>query len=581
MNSGFFRTISGRVSLAIGLTLIVLQSANLYTTAHEEMEIEINAEIKSARNLILMAESVRQNMEKKWELGLFSPQTLRNIEASSPEERKAKILASVPVVSAWESAKAKAAEGGFEFRTPRKGARNPDNEPDFVEQEALDYFADNPKAVEYHIIDEEINSIRYFRPVRLGEVCMNCHGDPANAESIWGNANGRDITGFLMDGKKVGDLHGSFEIIRSLDEADADLYKHLLVSAIESLIGLLIAMGIIHYAIKRLVSDPVKSALHNISTAEEQNDMTLKLDESGTGEIADLSQAFNRFTQRLRKVMSEVVTASKELESSSEVLLMITNETSEAMNSQEQETNQVATAITQMTATIAEVAQSASSAAVAAEKASSETNNGTYVVGTTKDSINQLANEISSTSDLINQLENDSEAIGSVLDVIRGIAEQTNLLALNAAIEAARAGDQGRGFAVVADEVRSLAQRTQESTAEIQAMIERLQAGTANAVEAMLRGQNQANESVDTANKASEALEAISNSIDTINHMNTQIATASEEQSVVTEEVNRSVTTISNMSKETVENTINLSSATNQLKSVSARLASLISSFRI
>lgn len=152
-----FNSIGARFGLIVGLVMTVLVGALFTAYISSSKESVIESEIHAARNLILMAESVRQNMEQKWDLGLFSPETLKNIEYKTQEERKAKILATVPVVAAWESAKAKAKEGGFEFKTPRRGARNKNNEPDAVEGEALDFFAKNPNAKDHYVIDEKIN----------------------------------------------------------------------------------------------------------------------------------------------------------------------------------------------------------------------------------------------------------------------------------------------------------------------------------------------------------------------------------------------------------------------------------------
>ena len=574
-------SIGVRVGLGIAATLIILQSVSLYLATQDERQLKIESEVNGARNLILMAESVRENMERKWELGLFSPESIKAIEASSAAEKKTKILATVPVVSAWESAKAKAKEGGFEFRTPREGARNPNNNPDAVESEVLDYFRNNPNATERYVIDEGMNAIRYFRPVRLGAVCMNCHGDPATAKAIWGTDDGYDITGFKMDGKKVGDLHGAFEVIRSLAAADAKTQQAINVGIAETIIGLVIAMGVIWWTISKLVSRPVNLALNTITRAEETNDLTLKLDESVKGEVGDLAKAFNCFTSRLRGFMGDIVGASGQLAGAAEQLNDITHSTADAVQAQQGETQQVATAMEEMTATVAEVAQSAEAAAQAANAATEETQRGEKVVSSSRDNISRLANDTRGTSDIIKQLEKDSDAIGSILDVIRGIAEQTNLLALNAAIEAARAGEQGRGFAVVADEVRTLAQRTQKSTAEIQEMIEKLQSGAKNAVGAMGRGTDQALESVAQAEKASEALAAIANAINTIDGMNTQIATASVEQSSVAEEVNRNISNIHQASHQTADSTVELGNASNELKDLATQLQTLVGTYKV
>ncbi|KAF0861662.1 PAS domain-containing protein [Pseudomonas sp. LD120] len=213
---------------------------------------------------------------------------------------------------------------------------------------------------------------------------------------------------------------------------------------------------------------------------------------------------------------------------------------------QQAETDQVAAAIHQMAASVAEVASHAQQASVAADQAESETREGHQLVGESRSAVMRLASELERATEVIHQLEGHSTDITGVLEVIRSIAEQTNLLALNAAIEAARAGEQGRGFAVVADEVRGLAQRTQDSTNEIQRMISTLQNGARNAVEAMQHSSQHVESSVDQAKRAAEALDGISQRVNQITEMSLQIAAAVEEQSAVSEDINRNIMGIRN-----------------------------------
>jgi len=234
-----------------------------------------------------------------------------------------------------------------------------------------------------------------------------------------------------------------------------------------------------------------------------------------------------------------------------------------------------------MSATVLEIARSAEVAATSAVDAEKEAQTGMQVMEKSTEAIKSLANEVNDAAEVINQLQNDSENIGSVLDVIKGIAEQTNLLALNAAIEAARAGEQGRGFAVVADEVRTLASRTQESTQEIQSMIERLQSGSSKAVDAMNSGSKTAQSSVEIASDAAKSLKNIVDGINTISEMNTHIASAAEEQSTVAQDIEQSIVRISSLSEKTVEGSSRVANATNDLSSLEQEMRELISSFKI
>jgi methyl-accepting chemotaxis protein len=233
-----------------------------------------------------------------------------------------------------------------------------------------------------------------------------------------------------------------------------------------------------------------------------------------------------------------------------------------------------------MTATIQEVARNASLAAEATGEASAKASHGREVVAEVVASVQGLATEMEGTAGVIHDLDQHSSAIGTVLDVIRGVAEQTNLLALNAAIEAARAGEQGRGFAVVADEVRALAQRTQESTEEIQDMIQRLQGGTRAAVESVGRGQARLQESEALTGKADAALEAILASVQTINDMNTQIAAAAEEQGTVAGEINRNVVSIDELSGAVAELVGRTTQSAEDLRQQLAALETTVSQVR-
>jgi methyl-accepting chemotaxis protein len=234
-----------------------------------------------------------------------------------------------------------------------------------------------------------------------------------------------------------------------------------------------------------------------------------------------------------------------------------------------------------MSASAMEVSKNAERVAVAASDAKREAQNGQQVVGQTVESISKLSGEVELASEVMNNLKGESENIGTVLDVIRGIAEQTNLLALNAAIEAARAGEQGRGFAVVADEVRTLAGRTQQSTQEIQKMIESLQGGTNQAVSVMDRSREMTRESVEFANEAGQYLETITHSVGEISDMTSQIATASEQQSAVVESVNQSVVAITDLANRTSDGAERVTGNSRQLTEMANSLKDLVKHFKI
>ncbi|MCW8906563.1 MAG: methyl-accepting chemotaxis protein [Sedimenticola sp.] len=315
--------------------------------------------------------------------------------------------------------------------------------------------------------------------------------------------------------------------------------------------------------------------------SEGEGDLTVSLPVKGRDEIADVSRGFNRFVEKTRETIQEVMEASNQVNASVGELSNINARTNQIITRQQSETDQVATAMNQMVATVQEVARSVSEAADAAGSANSEADSGRQVVNDTISKIDQLAAEVEAATRVLERVESDSQKVGTVLDVIRDIAEQTNLLALNAAIEAARAGEQGRGFAVVADEVRTLAGRTQKSTEEIQVMIESLQDGTREAVDVMQRGQSMTGDTVDRAAKAGEALLAITEAVGSITNMTTQVASAAEEQNAVAEEINANIVNISGMGQETSEAAQNSSVAAEQLSQLAATLERAVSRFRV
>ena len=298
-------------------------------------------------------------------------------------------------------------------------------------------------------------------------------------------------------------------------------------------------------------------------------------------EIGLLLQAAKSMVDRLHGMVGGISEVSGRLTSSAANVYSITKETRNGIESQQSDIEQVATAIAEMAASVQDVARSAVSAAEATRQADSEAENGKQVVALTIDSTNALAAEVENAAEVINKLEGDSEQIGSILDVIRGIAEQTNLLALNAAIEAARAGEQGRGFAVVADEVRTLAGRTQHSTQEIQQMIEQLQARAKSAAGVMEEGRKQAQLSTRQAALARDALMDITSSVNRISEMNVQIATATEEQSAVAEEINRNVTGITDVSQRTASAAEQTARASEELSGLANELQETTRQFRV
>jgi len=280
-------------------------------------------------------------------------------------------------------------------------------------------------------------------------------------------------------------------------------------------------------------------------------DLTQRLDASRADELGDLARGFNRFLDSQRDMIGEVLTTSERLRTAVGQVARVVDNTAERSGRQQEMTDMVATAVHEMGLTVQEIAQNAGNAAVASQNAREEAMQARQVVGGSIRHIESMSDEIGLAASAVGELAEQVASIDQVLAVIRGISEQTNLLALNAAIEAARAGDMGRGFAVVADEVRTLARRTQSSTDEIQQMIGSLKQGAENAVSSMHSGQAATGTGVESSQRTGASLTAITGQVERISDMNHQVATATEEQSAVTEEINRNVQGISDLARAT------------------------------
>ena len=388
--------------LLLGGVLTGLYSRSAADTSQEQV-------VNKARAIVMAAESTREEMADKWHQGIFTAEMLRTW---AEEGKREKLLAAVPVVTAWRAAMKKAKEGGYELRVPKLQPRNPQNRPDPVEARVLQLFERDNRS-EYFEIDRERNAVRYFRPIRLTEECLLCHGDPSTSQALWGNGNGLDPTGGRMEGWKTGEVHGAFEVVQSLDEADAA--RAARVWQFTGIVALCLALGLaaMGWFMRRQVIRPLEVEFHNLM--------------EGTAHVSAAAHHVAASSEMLASGASEQAASLEQTSASMEEMASMTRRNSEH-------------------------ARSAAS-----------------LMLTVDDSVHESNAALGTMVGAMRDIESSSAQVSKIIKTIDEIAFQTNILALNAAVEAARAGDAGMGFAVVADEVRSLAQRSAaaaRSTAE-------------------------------------------------------------------------------------------------------------------
>ncbi len=362
---------------------------------------------------------------------------------------------------------------------------------------------------------------------------------------------------------------------QAVDKIDNASFQTKVVEAVAILVAVIVSIMVVR---------PLKSSLDEVNHALQVfacGNLTHKLDDSGHDEFAVLAANCNRLVDSLRSVITGILDRSTQLAAAAEETSSVTTQTTVGIKQQKDQVNMASTATTELNLSARQVSQSAERALAQIKQADEEARHVREIAEENKLIILALADEVSSAGQVINKVHSDSAAIGSILDVIRGIAEQTNLLALNAAIEAARAGEQGRGFAVVADEVRSLASRTQDSTSEIQQMIEILQQGTEEAVRVMELGRSKAGSCVDKTEQANAALETISDSVHKAYDSGMRIADAAQEQNAVSQRASGKLDEIAMISEETAAGAEQTAASSHQVAQLAEELKTSVGEFRV
>ena len=516
--------------------------------------------IQIARAVVTTTESARESMAEHWRDGLITTEILQKWASEGEVDR---IVSLVPVITAFRTAMANAGDGGYQFRVPKFQPRDPSNEPDQFEARVLRKIKAE-HLDEYYEIDEATNSIRYFRPIRLTQECMICHGDPATSDELWGNDQGLDPTGMVMEGWKVGEIHGAFEVIQYLDAADRELtetvWKGIALVLGVGAVGIVLFVGFINRsisrplagvmaAISRIVKGDVTASVQAVSDDEfgqltdafgevieymqemaaaadqlAQGDLTAEVEPRSDADV--LANSVRHMSSILREVFGALNERAQRLGTAAQHLSAISEQVAGSVGTVSSNAQTVSTAAEQMSVNMKDVSQSAersseniTTVATATEEMtatiaeiSNSAEKARQVTGTAVDTVEHTARRI-------DELGTAAQAIGKVIEVIVEIAEQTKLLSLNATIEAASAGDAGKGFAVVASEVKDLAKQTSEATEEIRSSVAAIQ------------------------NSSQTTVSEIGQIMDVINEVNenvVSIAAAVEEQAVTTKDIAQS-----------------------------------------
>jgi len=426
--------------------------------------------------------------------------------------------------------------------------------------------------------DRDKNVMRYMRPIKLTKDCMLCHGGVADSR----NKDGLDPIGAKMEGWRVGEQHGAFELIADLAPIQKKIRSQILAAAAVTLVLTVVCVALMLVALRRMIVRPAASILGMLrDIAEGEGDLTRRLECVNQDEIGSISCTFNVFISKLQTIVGKVALDTVQVASSAALLHQTAGQMATGTEEVAAQAATIATAGEEMAATAADIAHNCLKAAEEGGKANDAALAGAAVVEKAVATMGQISDRVKDTARTVSGLGERSEQIGEIISTIEDIADQTNLLALNAAIEAARAGEQGRGFAVVADEVRALAERTGRATREIGGMIRTIQQETRQAVSAMEEGVAQVALGTEETGRSGEALGNIVAQIATVTGQLQQIATAAEQQTATTSEISSNIQQMTFVVQETARGAQASAQAATELSLLAEDLEKAVGNFKL